>query len=139
MTSSCWKLVGIPAFGSVEITEYFCGQDEASTTAGYPHYVVSGAFYSFNRWDSVTYTKVPRSYCVNCGPPDPLTPSQKHDCVNGYCLPSATYGTPGIFANLAACESGCAKNSNCTGECVSADELAALQQAANNLKARLCG
>jgi hypothetical protein len=61
------------------------------------------------------------------------------DCLNGYCVPASTYNTPGVFANLAACQSGCAQNSTCTGECVSAEELAALQQAANNLRARLCG
>lgn len=61
------------------------------------------------------------------------------DCLNGNCVPASTYGTPGAFPNLAACQSGCAKNSNCDGECVSAEEIAALQQAANNLRGRLCG
>jgi hypothetical protein len=63
----------------------------------------------------------------------------KCDCLNGGCVPSATYNTPGKYANLAACMSGCGKDSPCDGECVSAAELAALQQAANALKSRLCG
>jgi hypothetical protein len=69
---------------------------------------------------------------------DGVDPAQKFDCLNGGCIPKSTYNTPGVFANLAACQSGCAKNSNCTGECVSAEELAALQQAASNLRSRLC-
>jgi hypothetical protein len=62
-----------------------------------------------------------------------------YDCINGGCVPKSTYSTPGVFSTLAACTSGCAKNSNCTGECVSAQELAALQQAAGSLQSRICG
>jgi hypothetical protein len=80
----------------------------------------------------------PSYYLKNCiqGATDPDQPC---DCVNGGCVPKTTYNTPGFFPNLEACLSGCGQNSNCTGECVSAEELAALQQAANNLRARLCG
>jgi hypothetical protein len=67
-----------------------------------------------------------------------INPDQPCDCINGGCLPKTTYGTPGVFANLAACEAGCAKNSNCTGECVDPAEIAAHQQALNNLKAKIC-
>jgi hypothetical protein len=70
-----------------------------------------------------------------CGPDS----ASAYDCINGGCVPKATYNTPGVFASLAACQSGCAKNSNCTGECVPAEEIAALQQAANNIRAKFCG
>jgi hypothetical protein len=63
----------------------------------------------------------------------------KCDCVNGGCVPSTTYNTPGKYANLAACESGCGKDSPCDGECVSTAQIAALQQAAANVQTRLCG
>jgi hypothetical protein len=75
---------------------------------------------------------------VEAGNPN-LDPTNPYDCVNGGCVPKITYNTPGVYASLAACESGCAKNSNCTGECISAEELAALQQAADNLRSRYCG
>ena len=68
-----------------------------------------------------------------------IVPNQPYDCVNGGCVPKETYKTPGAFASLAACQSGCAKNSNCTGECVNPAELAALQQAASNLQSKICG
>jgi selenophosphate synthase len=64
--------------------------------------------------------------------------NQAYDCINGGCLPKTTYGTPGFYANLAACQSGCAKNSNCKGECVTPEEIAALQQAANQLQNKIC-
>ncbi len=77
--------------------------------------------------------------CTACGSqPPPPPPDLKYDCLNGGCIPKTTYNTPGVFPSLAACQSGCAKNSNCTGECVSADELAALQQAAGTVRSRLC-
>lgn len=84
--------------------------------------------HTFSSVSSITYE--------NCSAIDPNKP---HDCINGGCLPATVYNTPGIFATFASCESGCAKNSNCKGECVSVEELAALQQAANNLRGRLCG
>jgi hypothetical protein len=83
----------------------------------------------FSTINSITYS----SDC-NGG----VSPNQKYDCVNGGCVPAATYGTAGSYANLAACQSGCAKNSPCKGECVESAELAALQQAANQLQARNC-
>ncbi len=60
------------------------------------------------------------------------------DCINGGCVPKTTYGTPGVFANLAACQSGCAKNSTCAGECVDPAEIAALKQALNTLQSKFC-
>lgn len=67
-----------------------------------------------------------------------INPNQPCDCINGGCVPKTTYNTPGVFLTLAACESGCAKNSNCTGECVDPAEIAAHQQAINNLQAKIC-
>ncbi len=80
--------------------------------------------------------QVSMSNCPNCGPVIAL--NQPCDCINGGCVPKTTYNTPGVFPTLAACLSGCAKNSNCTGECVDPAEIAAHQQAINNLKAKIC-
>lgn len=79
----------------------------------------------------------PVYYLNGCGS-STVPSNQPYDCINGGCIPKTTYNTPGAFANLAACQSGCAKNSNCSGECVPAAELAALQQAANDLNSRYC-
>jgi hypothetical protein len=67
--------------------------------------------------------------------PLPLSP---HDCINGSCIPQLQYSTPGQYPNLTACQSGCASNSNCVGECVSPQQLAALQAAADILKTKFC-
>jgi hypothetical protein len=69
----------------------------------------------------------------------PIDPAQPCDCVNGGCVPKTTYNTPGKYPSLAACQSGCAKDSACLGECVSPEQLAALQQAADLVKSKLCG
>lgn len=69
---------------------------------------------------------------------DAIPANQKFDCLNGGCIPKTTHNTPGKYASLTACQSGCAKDSNCTGECVSVAELAALQQAASNLQSKFC-
>jgi hypothetical protein len=68
--------------------------------------------------------------------PTSLNPNQSCDCVNGGCVPKT--GTPGVFPSLASCEAGCAKNSNCTGECVDPAEIAALNQSISTLRSRIC-
>ncbi len=74
----------------------------------------------------------------DCVPHKSLPPNQPHDCINGSCIPSVSYGTPGKYPNLAACTSGCAKDSPCTDECISTDEIAALQQAVDQLRFSKC-
>ena len=65
-------------------------------------------------------------------------PDQPCDCLNGGCVPKTTYNTPGKYASIAACQAGCAKDSNCDGECIPTAEIAALQQAASTVKSRIC-
>jgi hypothetical protein len=68
-----------------------------------------------------------------------ISTNQPCDCLNGGCIPASIYKTPGRYANLASCQSGCANNSPCDGECVSAAAIANIEQAVNNLQSRLCG
>jgi hypothetical protein len=68
-----------------------------------------------------------------------INTNQPCDCLNGGCIPASIYKTPGRYATLAACESGCANNSPCDGECVSTAAIANIEQAVNNLQSRLCG
>lgn len=81
----------------------------------------------------------PEYYLKNCtGTPSPVAANQPYDCINGECLPKSTYKSPGKYSNLAACQSGCGKDSNCTGECIPSDEIAALQSAVAKLKGKIC-
>jgi hypothetical protein len=85
-----------------------------------------------------TITNTPTG-CPSCEPAPPtLNPNQPCDCVNGGCVAKTTYNTPGVFPTLAACISGCAKNSDCTGECVDPAEIAAHRQALNTLQSKFC-
>lgn len=93
--------------------------------------MADGSTIGFDRFTSI-FSVVYSSDC------NTVQPNESYDCINGGCIPKATYSTPGVFASLAACQSGCAKNSNCAGECVSAAELAALQAAAGTVRSRLC-
>jgi hypothetical protein len=85
------------------------------------------------QYDIAGWYQYPEFYLKNCD-----LGEARCDCVNGGCVPQTTYNTPGVFANLAACQSGCAKNSNCTGECVDPVEIAALKQAVNTLQSKIC-
>jgi hypothetical protein len=109
-----------------------CTNSGRSRRFGYPPPIVFSGNGVFSAWcldDDESIVSVDQYNCEE----------DRHDCVNGDCVTKTTYNTPGVFETLAACQSGCGQNSNCTGECVSAEELAALQQAANNLRSRLCG
>ena len=122
---------------------YVCADDLAyvgggSCGGGY-FYSASNGFNEGNASEkSGSVTQVDCSSCEGCCSGE-VSPNQAFDCLNGGCIPKSTYGTPGTFANLTACQYGCAKNSDCKGECVSAEELAALQQAASALQAKICG
>jgi hypothetical protein len=116
------------------------GRDPAP--GAYADYTVSGAGF----YGTAFYSR-PTVYLVGCsdggsggtgGTGGGIDNNQPHDCVNGGCVPKTTYGTPGKYASLAACQSACAKDSNCTGECVSSEEISALQQAANKAQANCC-
>lgn len=92
----------------------------------------NGIGHGYQSGDSISYENFPNS--CSCEPT-----ISSYDCVNGGCVPKATYGTPGVFSTLAACQAGCAQNSPCTGECVDPAEIAAHRQALNNLQSKFCG
>lgn len=68
----------------------------------------------------------------NCEDNNPPT-TDKYDCLNGQCINSNTYNTPGIYSSLENCQSNCAKNSCPDGyECV---EIASTEK----LRKCICG
>lgn len=46
--------------------------------------------------------------CSGC-----LNQNQKYDCLNGQCVVSTQYSTPGTYANLADCQAACANGGAC--------------------------
>jgi hypothetical protein len=74
-------------------------------------------------------------YCPGCCNDDGTRPDS-YDSVSGECVKADTHGTPGKYASLAECEA--ANKGKCDGECVSTDDLAALQQAADRVKSKFC-
>ena len=103
-----------------------CFSLNSKAPAGYDgHCLYAGEIYTIETVDD--------SFCTGC-----IDPETKYDCLNGGCITALSYNTPGVFASLAACQSGCAKNSNCTGECVPTADIAALEGAAARLISRYC-
>lgn len=54
---------------------------------------------------------------------------QKYDCINGVCISSNIYDTPGIYESLEACQSACTSSSECPEgyECVSVESTQQLK------------
>jgi hypothetical protein len=122
-------------------TDYVCAEDleyrSGGGCGGGYFFSVSNGFNSGNASEQAgTVVQVDCSNCSNCC--TSVAPDKPCDCLNGGCIPATLYGTPGKYATLALCQAGCAKDSNCVGECVSVEEIAALQAAANNLQSKFC-
>ena len=100
----------------------------------------SGYFLLVNgaRYDAAYFFYPGDSSIVSVGCNNSLSSEQPYDCINGNCLPSTTFNTARKYANLAACQNGCAKDAVCSGECIPTAEIAALKQAVGNLRSRLC-
>ena len=142
MANKCYKVTSLGCDDVLRVG-YYCLGSLSIAPGGYcggGYFVGEGVTGSItdNSTRSGSFEIVSCSNCSGCCT-DGVNPSQSYDCLNGGCIPKSTYSTPGVFASLAACQSGCATNSNCTGECVSTAELTALQQAASNLQSKFCG
>ena len=142
MAKKCFFITFTNCIGQIG-SGYYCAEDLVYLSGG----SCGGGFFSsadlgFNRDNASeregTVKQVSCDNCPGCCS-EPLRSNQPFDCINGNCLPKSTYGTPGKYSSLAACQGGCAKDSNCTGECIDPAEIAALQQAAAAVRARLCG
>lgn len=70
--------------------------------------------------------------CNSC-----LFPQQQYDCINGTCIPSTNYNTPGLYSSLSECETAC--GTGCSGKCLSNAEWAQIQGLAAQLKNKNCG
>jgi hypothetical protein len=137
MANKCYKLVNLGC-DNVTRTFYVCAETLVTGSGGNCNgvtFFVNGVLTGSAK--STVITLVACSACAGCQCA-PQLENEPCDCVNGGCVPKTTYNTPGVFPNLAACQSGCAKNSNCTGECIDPSEIAAHQQALNNLQAKIC-
>jgi hypothetical protein len=139
MSKKCWRIDYLNC-ADVVGTGYECEEDisiVSSQNACGPVALraTSGKFTDGNSTcKSLSVNVVDCSNCPNCCG----VSVQKCDCLNGGCISQQTYNTPGKYASLEDCQARCAKDSNCDGECVSAAEIAALQQTANLVRNKLC-
>lgn len=142
MSKKCWYVTYVNC-ANVFGTDHVCSElleIIPNGNCGGPYLQDAEGRYNYNNASvkQLTIQVVSCSNCPGCCT-DPLNPAQPYDCLNGGCIPKTIYSTPGVYANLADCQAGCAKNSNCTGECVSQEQMIQLQQAADLITSRLCG
>ncbi|MEH2263818.1 hypothetical protein [Nostoc sp.] len=71
-------------------------------------------------------------YGSACDMPVPV----KYDCINGACIAKDKYNTPGLYANLSACEEAC--GTGCNGKCISNSDWAQIEGLASQLKNHEC-
>lgn len=77
---------------------------------------------------NVTFTWQPGPGCQ--------PPQIHYDCINGACLPKTSYGTPGIYPSLSACEIAC--GTGCSGKCISNADWAQIEGLSSELKSTNC-
>ncbi|BAY10299.1 hypothetical protein [Calothrix sp. NIES-2098] len=120
MTKKCYYITYVNCAGASG-SGYFCSESITYVPTGGGcggGYFVSPdlGFNSANASElSGTVEEVSCSFCPGCCT-DP-----KYDCLNGSCVSASTYGTPGVFSSLSACESQCSANGNCGDGKVCAD------------------
>ncbi|MEH1838129.1 MAG: hypothetical protein V7L20_05075 [Nostoc sp.] len=61
---------------------------------------------------------------------------KQYDCINGACLTSDKYSTPGLYPSLSDCEIAC--GTGCSGKCISNSDWAQIEGLSGQLKNRNC-
>lgn len=69
--------------------------------------------------------------------PDIDEEQEAYDCINGACLKSKDYGTPGLYKSLEECETVCGEK-KCSGKCISNKEWNQIKDLAGKLKNKNC-
>ncbi len=106
-----------------------------SSVNGWDYYFDGfGGVFGFAGW-----YEQPEYYLKNCG-------NKVYDCLNGTCIPTSKYNTPGLYASLAECQGACeAPKSPSDGYCppgkicVPADEWSEIESLSVLVKQKLCG
>ncbi|NJO61351.1 MAG: hypothetical protein HC836_24780 [Richelia sp. RM2_1_2] len=62
--------------------------------------------------------------------------SNKYDCINGACIKSDVYNTPGIYNDIEECEIAC--GAGCSGKCLSNADWQKIQDLAKKIKNKNC-
>jgi hypothetical protein len=140
MAKKCYLAEGVNCYG-VSFSAFVCSESVEFTDNG--GFCGGGFFISRDLGvnqdnGSVLSGNLKRVGLSNCADCNGIKPEEPYDCINGTCLPARTYQTPGRYQNIAECQSGCLRDSNCTGECIPVAEIARLEQGAQALTAKFC-
>jgi hypothetical protein len=58
------------------------------------------------------FTQTSATFTPNPNDPNCQESLNKYDCINGSCVKSNVYGTPGQYATLTACQGNCGSSNN---------------------------
>ncbi len=119
MAKKCFLVWGVNCSGG-KFSSFICA-DTIQTPAGGcgTNIVIDGTNYGSNQVNNFVivpnddHSRIPAGYpfsggnCSSCN-----TLIIKYDCVNGNCVQSTTYNTPGFFDNLSDCQNNCSTNTN---------------------------
>lgn len=61
---------------------------------------------------------------------------EPYDCINGACIKSSKYDTPGLYENISECEKAC--GTGCSGKCLSNEEWNKIKNLAKQIKDKNC-
>lgn len=84
----------------------------------------------WNQYDLLASSIISQTPCTGCVIP-------RFDCLNGVCISSAQYKTPGVFETLDQCQTACG-GSGCNGVCISHSDWAQISGLASKLKNKNC-
>lgn len=163
--AKCWRFVG-QGVGNDSYYEYFaCGDvpEYRFNGTGYNLYIdgrnLGGSGYEY-RSGTQQVSEVPRSTptsgfhtfgsCSGCEDPLPKT----YDCINGSCIESTQYKTPGLYKSLEECQSkcgtmaaGCPPGEECLDPknycppghvCLTSSEFSEISSLASQIKGEIC-
>lgn len=85
--------------------------------------------------------------------PNYVPPAPTYDCINGQCVNSSTYKTPGNYSSLAQCQANCGSGSGCSPPnvcvppdycppgmvCIPTEEWNQIEPLSSAVKGKACG
>lgn len=152
--AKCWRFIG-QGVGNSAWYEYFaCGNNPEYrfNGSGYNLYIdgqnLGGSGYEY-RAGTQQVAEVPRATptsgfqsfgsCSGCEEPLP----KNYDCLNGNCIESTVYETPGLYRTLEECQIVCGTvtNNECPPGhvCLTTSEFSQISSLASQIKGEICG
>ena len=147
----CWRFIGQGVNNDAWYEYFACGDNPEYrfNGTGYNLYIdgqnLGGSSYQY-RSGTQQVTSVPKvtptsgfqqfGSCSGCE-------DETYDCINGGCIKSTQYKTPGIYQSLQECQANCGSvtNNECPPGhiCLTTSEFSQISSLASQIKGEICG